>query len=278
MFGYITVNSAHLSEQEKKTYRGYYCGLCRSLGDTGGIFCRASLSYDMTFLAILLSGLYDADPRVSLRRCLLHPVKQHEEIVNKYTYYAADMNILLAYYDLMDDWKDDRNLRSLLESSLLRARIKHIKEKYPRQHAAVVSYVDELYGCEKKNITDIDVPSSLTGKMLAEIFTCDDDMWKKDLADMGFYLGKFIYLMDAFEDAPEDIKKGNYNPFGHIFDSSDHIERCRQILMMQMADCCRAFERLPIIENIGILRNVLYSGVWIAFARKINSSQEKSNS
>ena len=31
-------------------------------------------------------------------------------------------------------------------------------------------------------------------------------------AKMGFFLGKFIYLMDAYEDLPEDLKKDRYNP------------------------------------------------------------------
>ena len=30
---------------------------------------------------------------------------------------------------------------------------------------------------------------------------------------MGFYLGKFVYLMDALEDVEKDRKKGNYNLF-----------------------------------------------------------------
>ena len=39
-----------------------------------------------------------------------------------------------------------------------------------------------------------------------------EDIWEKTLRKMGFYLGKFIYIMDAYEDLSEDKKKNRYNP------------------------------------------------------------------
>ena len=35
--------------------------------------------------------------------------------------------------------------------------------------------------------------------------------------------------------------------------------------MMMMSECCREFEKLPILENVEILRNILYSGVWCRY-------------
>ena len=82
---------------------------------------------------------------------------------------------------------------------------------------------------------------------------------------MGFYLGKFIYLMDAYEDIEEDIHTGNYNPFKVLYAEEKFEETVHEILTMMMAECCRAFERLPVVENIDIIRNILYSGVFAKY-------------
>ena len=66
------------------------------------------LNYDLTFLALLLTGLYEPETEKERRRCLLHPVKKHDSIQNEAVDYAADMCVLLSYQKLLDDWKDER--------------------------------------------------------------------------------------------------------------------------------------------------------------------------
>ena len=39
----------------------------------------------------------------------------------------------------------------------------------------------------------------------------------------------------------------------------------RGVLTMALSDCTGAFETLPIVENIDILRNILYCGIWCKF-------------
>ena len=82
---------------------------------------------------------------------------------------------------------------------------------------------------------------------------------------MGFYLGKFIYLLDAYEDVEKDVENENYNPFTGDYIIKGFEERVRQILIMMLAESCREFEKLPIIKYADILRNILYSGVWCRF-------------
>ena len=57
MFGFVTADLAGLNEQQRKRYKAYYCGLCRSLSERHGSFARFTLTYDMTFLVMVLSGL-----------------------------------------------------------------------------------------------------------------------------------------------------------------------------------------------------------------------------
>ena len=82
---------------------------------------------------------------------------------------------------------------------------------------------------------------------------------------MGSFLGKFIYLLDAYEDIEEDIRKKRYNPLIKRFDNPDFEEEIKKILTLMMAGCCKEFEKLPVIDNVEILRNILYSGIWYRY-------------
>ena len=270
MFGYITVNRAELKVKESAAYDAYYCGLCHALHGLHGRAGQLTLTYDMTFLVILLNGVYEHEMHEKTGRCLVHPMKKHTERWNDFSSYCADMNILLAYHNLLDDWQDDRKLSRYAAAQLLSKTYRGIREKYPRQHQAVVDYMKALFVCEKSCSDNVEEAACLTGKMLAEIFVCREDAWASDLRQMGFFLGKFIYLMDAYEDIEKDAVSGNYNPFMTIKDHENFDSECQNMLMMQMAECCRAFERLPIVQDAGILRNILYSGVWAKFASVYN--------
>lgn len=111
---------------------------------------------------------------------------------------------------------------------------------------------------------------------MAEVFDHKEDIWSPTLRHMGFFLGKFIYLMDAFEDLEQDAEKGCYNPFMSMWKSmpvQEFDSKVKEILTMMMAECCKAFERLPIVENASILRNILYSGVWSRYQIVVNKRE-----
>ena len=265
MFGYIMINKPELKVKDYDTYQAYYCGLCHVLKQKYGKPGQLTLSYDMTFLSLLLTGLYEPETRHETHRCFNHVANRHPMDLNCYTEYAADMNILLAFYDLMDDWVDDHNYRSKATAELLRKYMRGLAEQYPRQYHAVRRYVKRLSVCEKKKIPDLDLPAGLTGQMLGEIFVCEEDMWAPALRRIGFYLGKYIYLMDAWEDRSADEEKGAYNPWLSLKDCQDPEGYSRQVLTMMMSECSIAFEQLPILTHAEILRNILYSGVWCKY-------------
>ena len=270
MFGYIIVHKPELKVREYETYKASYCGLCRSLKKRHGRIGQMTLSYDMTFLALLLTGLYEPETITGCERCIAHPVNRHHFLQNQYFDYAADMNVLLTFYKCLDDWQDERRISRYAAAQLLSKQYEAIKAKYPRQHKAVADYMKALARCEKKHSDNVEEAACLTGRMLAEVFVCREDAWSSDLRQMGFFLGKFIYLMDAYEDVEKDEKSGNYNPLIKMKDDENFDSECQSMLMMQMAECCKAFERLPIIQDVGILRNILYSGVWAKFASVYN--------
>ena len=59
MFGYVTVRKEDLKIKDYEKYHAYYCGVCQDLKEAYGMKGQATLTYDMTFLAILLTGLYE---------------------------------------------------------------------------------------------------------------------------------------------------------------------------------------------------------------------------
>ncbi|MDO4522429.1 MAG: DUF5685 family protein, partial [Eubacteriales bacterium] len=108
-----------------------------------------------------------------------------------------------------------------------------------------------------------------------EVFACREDIWEASLRKIGCYLGKFVYLMDAFEDVERDIKAGSFNPWKDKFSDPCFEKDCHEILTMFISACCREFEKLPIIENVEILRNILYSGVWYRYEMVIEKRRRE---
>lgn len=291
MFGYIMVNKPELKIKDFDLYRSYYCGLCHDLKEGYGQFGRLSLSYDMNFIAVLLSGLYEPEENDRTARCLLHPVHKCKVRQNVYTRYAADMNIIFAYFKSMDDWIDEKKFNKYIYTKLLKKKNGRVVAQYAKKAQFVYDQLEQLHECEKRKETDLDLVGGLFGDIMGEIMVYQADEWEETLRKLGFYLGKFIYFIDAFEDLEEDLKKGNYNPYLAKFgpqilelrkeeiavgDQPMFVDRpmcyeefdryVYEILQLMIAECSKAFERLPIVEHIDVLRNVLYSGVWCRFA------------
>ncbi len=273
MFGYVTVNKDELKIKDYRRYQSYYCGECSSLERGYGMSERMTLTYDMTFLALLLGSLYEDGTKPRMRRCVPHPVKPHEEICNEYTDYAAAMNIMLSYYKLKDDWEDERSFKGKAFAGILKRAYRKASHRYPRQARAVRRYIKKQRACEASGEKSADIAACPTGEMLAELFDMKGGVWQRDLRRMGFFLGKFIYIMDAFDDLEEDIRHNNYNPLRIKYTGGSAMERgefnreCREMLTMFAAQSSMAFEALPILANADILRNILYSGIWSKFNR-----------
>lgn len=264
MFGYINVNSQELSEENKRIYESYYCGLCRGLRQFCGKKGQMLLNYDMTFLVVLLTGLYEPKTVQEDFTCAIHPIKRRCYRANAVQNYAAQMNVLLAYYNLVDDWKDERSYTRKTFAVMLKKDYERVEQAYPRQTEAVENYIARLAEYEKNKETNIDLVAGLTGEMLGEIFAWREDEWYDELKTLGFYMGKFIYLMDAYEDLESDIRKDSYNPlrFLETEDVQEFETLCRLMMTSMMSECAKSFERLPILLHADILRNILYSGVW----------------
>lgn len=264
MFGYININRSQLTKEDQKVYQSYYCGLCQKLRESCGTKGQMLLNYDMTFLIVLLTGLYEINPQKQEFTCPIHPTRKQTAWINEVTDYAADMNLILGYHNLEDDWKDEHAYTKKAFAKMLQKDYQRIRKKYGRQVKAVEDYMEKLALAEERQEENLDVIAGLTGEMMGEIFDWKCDEWSEELHCLSFYMGKFIYLMDAYEDIEKDRKRKRYNPLSHMADQcQEGFETfCRLMLTSMVSECARSFERLPILMHADILRNVLYSGVW----------------
>ena len=267
LFGYIITNSETLPEERQQRFRAAYCGLCRTLRRRHGLRGSVTISYDMTFLALLLNALYEPEEEQGRERCVAHPAKAHDYFVSPVMEYASDMNLALAYYKCLDNWEDDRNLLYAAESGLLRDAYRRVKKSWPDKCGAIEDWLDEVHAFEKAGRMEIDLPVNATGRLLGELFAWPEGgEWADGLRAVGDGLGRFIYFMDAYEDLPDDVRKGRFNALRPLRDGENYEEMCRSAMSMMLADAAEAFETLPIVQDYDILCNVLYSGVWSKYA------------
>ena len=267
MFGYVIPDRASLSPEAQSRYRSAYCGLCRRIDALHGLRGRFSLSYDLTFLNILLCSLYEGETPADsgISRCPIHPVHGVLWRSADPTDYCADLSVALHYYNAEDKWKDDHNLLGLGYEKLLSGCRTDAEARWPRQCAAIRSCLARLAEYEAAGSEDLDAVSGCFGDLMAELFDYKQDHWSPELRSIGFHLGKYIYLLDAYDDLDRDLKKGAYNPLRSLHQLPGYEEEMREIFELLLANCARSFERLPCVEDVDLLRNILYSGVWLKY-------------
>lgn len=272
LIGYLTAYKLDLKFRDYYRYREYYCGLCRALGKRHGRRNRIVLGYDMAFLAILLDSVYDSETERKAFRCLLHPFSRHFSLSNPFIDYAADMDLYTAWLKCLDDWNDDRDLFRGAAAFFLRRKAKKIEAAYPEKTAVIREALGELHRFEEAGSGDFEGAAGCVGRALAEIFHFGG-IWEEGLAEMGFYLGKYIYLLDAFEDLEEDIRKKRYNPFLEMSREEDFQEKVRGILKMMISRSAEEFELLPVDDNLALLRNIIYAGAWQSFEEIVRKKE-----
>lgn len=259
----MTASYKELDKAQQKRYGAVYCGICRRIRIQSGNMARLGLSYDMAFLALLHMSLYEPEEDSGKNACFLHPVTKRAWVDNPYVRYAADMNVALGYYNCLDDWRDDGKRGAKWLADAFGRYLPEIESHYPRQCGAIRECIEQLSALERENCPNPDQPAACFGALMAELLVAQEDLWASDLREMGYALGRFIYLMDAAVDFEKDKKKGKYNPF--LAMGEEDPKKWEDYLVLAMGRCTRAFERLPLVQDKALLDNILYSGVWMKY-------------
>lgn len=274
MFGFVTASLEELTKEQRQRYQSFYCGICKSIGRETSQLSRFSLSYDMIFLALILSSLYEPEEKNRRNRCVAHPLHSRDKTESSVTEYAADMNVALAYYSADDHWRDSHRMDAFAMRSILAGQYAKVAQRYPRQCAAIEESIRQLSALEQEKCSNPDLPANCFGRLMSEIFDWKEDEWSPYLREMAWSLGRFIYFVDAVVDYEKDRKKENYNPFLAMGGDADY-PRWEEYLVMEMGRCTHAYEMLPLVQDKALMDNILYSGVWLTYRQKRKKTQEE---
>lgn len=266
LFGYIKVSRGELKIKEFELYRGVYCSLCKALGKKYGLISRFTLNYDFTFLALLNMSLKDGCDMFSQKRCTFNPLKKCNfcKSFDNFEMPAAAA-MIMAYYKLLDNIADEKGFKKLLYKMLkpiFKIANKKAKAQFPHIEEIVADYIAEQTSLEQQNCTETDRAADPTAKALSKILELcsEQNSQKRILNRIGYCLGRYIYLLDAFCDLEEDIKKGSYNVL-----KNKPKEEIVPYIKTQIAFCineaCKAFELLEIKKYRPIIGNILYLGL-----------------
>ena len=263
MLGYVIINKNELSQGDLDVYRGYYCGVCKSIGSRYGQIPRGVLSYDSVFLAMVLSSVNkDSTGAIVRESCIIHPLSKNPVMKEDPAIdYAADMLLLLAYHNFLDDKRDEHKIRGTLGSTVLSSAYKKIEKKYPHISEKVAEGIAYLSSLEREKSDSLDITSEAFGKILETVFTGYEesgDNRNRILENLGFNLGRWIYVMDAVDDYEKDLKSGSYNPLIYRNRGFDGLE---DLLYRYLGNISSAIDLLDIPQNKGIIENVIWNGL-----------------
>ena len=274
MFGYVTPDKPDLRIWEFEVFRGYYCGVCKAMAKKAGHRGRFVLTYDCAFLALLLDSLEKEPVSGRQRRCLCHPLKKRYIVdSNPAVEYASDINILTAYYNLKDKWQDEKKLIAPAGMAVLRKGYRRVKRKYPEMVEKIEGELARLQELENGKCDSVDEVSEPFARLMQTIFqkACADENTGKVLGWMGYNLGKWIYILDAYDDLDKDTRRRLYNPLAvqYKYDESEEIasfkekirEKTEFVLVYTLSELEKAFSLLDIRKNRSILENIIYRGL-----------------
>lgn len=275
MFGYILPEKPELKIKEYEMFRAYYCGVCKSIGRRNGQLSRLVLNYDCTFLALLLSSLVDKKLDISRERCIVHPAAKRPVIVkNSMIDYASDMNVVLAYYKLMDNWNDEKSVLSSAAMRVLKHNFTKLRKKYHEKCGIIEERLKELAALEKEKCNSVDIAAEPFAKLMEEITAyeplCKDEKLETAIRWLGYNIGKWIYVLDAYDDIEKDIKKKTYNPFLYQYSyNGESLQefKCKIkdatefMLTFTLSQIAKAYELMDKKINSSIVENIIYMGM-----------------
>ena len=284
MFGYIKPFRPELKIREAEDYKAVYCGLCKELGRSYGIFARMTLSYDFAFMAMFFMSLNsEICPSFEKCSCIAHPFKkQCRCLENRAVSLAAKAAMILTYYKIKDDLSDKgflgrvRAVLLLPFASSARKKALSSGEEAKKIDLCAAKMIEEQRAVEAKKSSLSDEAAEPTAKFLSEIISLGgNEENKRILERFGYLLGRYIYLCDALDDLEDDIKKGNYNPF--IFGGEKAVSEAKAVLFMTTAELSDDLELLELDKYKEIVENTICLGLTAEVERIISKKGGEQN-
>ncbi|MBE6667878.1 MAG: hypothetical protein E7607_06180 [Ruminococcaceae bacterium] len=274
MFGYVRVNKPELKVKEYELYEATYCGLCRSMGKCTGQCSRMTLSYDFAFLALIRVNLAGARTHFGMKRCIAHPLKKKQYMVNNPSLeYCAGAAALLNYHKVADDLSDERGTKKL-KARLAMPMVKRARKKALKKQnlsdldGKIAEGLKRLSSLEAEKKASVNEPAEIFGRILGDIMSYGLEGADARVAySLGLAVGKWIYIADALDDWEDDARKNRYNPFAILYEkdspTESDLEGIKIALKNELLSAEAAMDLMkitsPTIESI--ISNILYLGL-----------------
>lgn len=266
MFGYVKPYVPDLRVRENELYRALYCGLCRSMGIHAGCTSRFTLSYDFVFLAAVRTVLEGCKLNIKHSRCMVHPLKKRPTVAdNSALLYSAACAAVLTEAKIRDDINDSKGFHRLGAKLLFlpaaRMRKKALKSaNVPKDK--IYSCLEKLSKLEKAHCPSIDETADAFGELLASVFSYGlPDTASRIAYEIGKGVGKYIYVIDAADDAADDRKSGSYNPLNISPVSSAALGAAVRLELESAAAAAELIDTASYPEIGEIIKNTLYEGL-----------------
>lgn len=270
MFGYVYIDKPELKIKDYEAYRGVYCSLCKALGKEYSVFARFVLNYDCTFLSLFLMARSNSCQGFKQGRCPFNPAKKCSYTLNadEELKKGAALTVITSYYKLLDSITDGSIFKKIgcnFIRPFFAAWHNKAKKNFPLYENAVrTMYLSQLE-CEKSEAPCLDMAAEPTAKMLEAVLKAEAKSEPEAIAlsQLGYHLGRWIYLMDAAADIEEDFKSDNFNPFLLKYKNAESVDmkEVDGIISQSYYLLTKAYELIDKRRFHDILDNIIYSGL-----------------
>lgn len=278
MFGYVRPYKQEMLVKELELYRSVYCGLCKQLGKDYGAFARFILNYDCTFLAMVCAGINKncGKPSFIRRCCTCNPLKRcnYCSLNDNSLEIAAAFCVISFYYKLKDTISDEGFLKTAAAGILLpTAKLWRNKaaKKYPRFDEIVSLMLQKQIETEKLNNCSVDRAADPSAEMLSQLMItfASDKNEERIYSRFGYFLGRWIYIIDAADDFDKDKASGSFNPIVNKFsdrkdlnsENEEFKSYCNGLLNQTTANLIAAYNLMEVKIFGSIIEHIINIGM-----------------
>lgn len=281
MFGYLNINKK-LEDGQRGLWQTFMCGLCFSTKKLFGNVPRMFISNDINLFNVLFHSVQQIDVQVEKSRCFSHPVKKRTVLKpTELTDKLAVANVLLTYLNIYDDVVDDGGLKKKTALSLYKKAYKKAQKMWTKLDEIFCSRYNRLRELEKNNCNSIDAVAH-SFALLSQDFckTILGENTSEYAETLCYNIGKWIYLIDALDDAEKDVKKHNYNPFISCYSAhtaKDLLQYKDEIVFLMYAVLNRiaqSFNDMNLSKYTCVLKNVLLDSIREKTQQVLNKLEE----